>query len=50
MANLGVVFNIYEGGSGSIVSFNLGLGYNRVADLNYNYGYTSQSAASGGRV
>ena len=47
MANLGVVFNIYEGGSGSIVSFNLGLGYNRVADLNYNYGYTSQSAASG---
>ena len=46
IANLGVVFNVYEGGNGSMVSFNLGVGYNRVADLNYNYGYTSVSPAS----
>ena len=45
MANLGVVFNLYEG-SGSLVSVNLALGYNRVADLNYNYGYSSVSAPS----
>lgn len=46
IANLGVVFNVFEGGNGSLVSFNFGVGYNRVADLNYNYGYTSQSPAS----
>ena len=46
IANLGVVANVFEGGKGSLVSINLGIGYNRVADLNYNYGYTSQSPAS----
>ncbi len=45
MSNLGVAFNLYEG-SGSVVSVNMALGYNRVADLNYNYGYTSVSAPS----
>lgn len=45
MANLGAVFNIYEG-SGSVVSVNLAIGYNRVADLNYNYGYSSLSGPS----
>ncbi len=45
MANLGVAFNLYEG-SGSVVSVNMALGYNRVADLNYSYGYTSVSAPS----
>lgn len=46
IANLGVVLNVFEGGKGSMVSFNIGVGYNRVADLNYNYGFTSQSPAS----
>jgi hypothetical protein len=45
MANLGVVFNVYEG-SGALVSINMAIGYNRVADLNYNYSYTSLSAPS----
>lgn len=45
MANLGAVFNIYEG-SGSVVSVNFAVGYNRVADLNYNYGYSSISGPS----
>lgn len=45
MANLGAVFNVYEG-SGALVSVNLAIGYNRVADLNYNYGYSSLSAPS----
>ena len=46
MANLGAVINLIEKGEGSLVSLNFGIGYNRVADLNYNYGYTSQSPAS----
>lgn len=45
IANLGIVFNLYEG-SGGLVSLNMALGYNRVADLNYNYGYASISAPS----
>ena len=47
MANLGVALNLYEGASGGITSLTLGFGYNRVADLNYNYGFSSQSAPSG---
>lgn len=34
LANLGVVYNVYEG-SGGVMSVNLGIGYNRIADLNY---------------
>ena len=45
MSNLGVVFNVHEG-SGSVVSINLAVGYNRVADLNHNYSYTSLSGPS----
>ena len=45
MANLGVVFNVYEG-SGALVSLNMAIGYNRVADLNHNYSYSSLSAPS----
>ena len=45
MSNFGVAFNLYEG-SGSLVSVNMALGYNRVADLNYTYGYSSMSAPS----
>ena len=47
MANLGVALNLYEGASGGITSLTLGFGYNRVADLNYNYGFSSESAPSG---
>ena len=46
IANFGAVFNLYESSRGSLVSFSVGLGYNRVADLNYSYGFTSQSAPS----
>ena len=45
MANLGVVFNVHEG-SGSVVSVNLAIGYNRVAALNYNVGYSAVSGPS----
>lgn len=38
MANVGGVANIYEG-SGKLVSLNFGFGYNRIADLNYDYSY-----------
>lgn len=38
MANVGIVTNVYEG-SGNLVSINLGFGYNRIADLNYDYSY-----------
>lgn len=41
-ANLGVAFQIAENSSGSLVSATFAIGYNRVADLNYRYGYSSQ--------
>lgn len=34
IGNLGILLNAYEG-SGSLVSLNIGFGYNRLADLNY---------------
>lgn len=46
LSNLGVVFNLYENPSTRLVSVSMGLGYNRVADFNYRYGFTSQSGAS----
>lgn len=46
MANLGVALNLYEGSSSGVTSLTLAIGYNRVADLNYNYGFSSQSAPS----
>ena len=45
MSNFGVAFNLHEG-SGSVVSVQMALGYNRVADFNYSYGYSSMSAPS----
>ena len=45
MSNFGVAFNLYEG-SGSVVNVQMALGYNRVADFNYSYGYTSVSGPS----
>lgn len=35
LGNIGAVFNTYEG-SGRLVSLNVGIGYNRLADYNYN--------------
>ena len=46
VGNLGAVLNLYESSSTGLVSVSFGLGYNRVADLNYRYGYTSQSRPS----
>ena len=46
VSNIGVVFNLYENSKTSLVSVSLGLGYNRIADFNYRYGFTSQSGAS----
>ena len=46
MSNLGVALNLYESSDTRLVSVTLGLGYNRVADFNYRYGFTSQSGAS----
>lgn len=45
-SNLGIVFNAYEGGKTDMISLNFGIGHNRIADLNYNYGYSSVSAPS----
>ena len=44
LGNIGAVFNVYEG-SGRLVSFNLGIGYNRLADYNYNYSFQYKSEA-----
>lgn len=47
MSNVGFVFNITESGSEKgLISFNFGVGYNRIADFNYRYGYHSESAPS----
>lgn len=46
MGNLGLALNLYESSDTRLVSVTLGLGYNRVADFNYRYGFTSQSGAS----
>ena len=42
MANIGVVINAYEG-SRSLISLNVGFGYNRIADFNYDYGFVRQN-------
>lgn len=47
MSNIGAVLNAYEGSRGSLVSVSIGIGYNRVADFNYRYGFTSESSPSG---
>ena len=38
LGSLGLVVNAYEG-TGSVLSVNIGLGYNRLADYNYNYSF-----------
>lgn len=46
VSNIGVVFNLYENSKTALVSVSMGLGYNRIADFNYRYGFTSLSGAS----
>ena len=46
ISNFSTTFKLYEGSSSNLVSLNVGLGYNRVADFNYRYGYSSMSAPS----
>ena len=46
ISNFSTTFKFYEGSSSNLVSLNVGLGYNRVADFNYRYGYSSLSAPS----
>ena len=46
MANIGVAINAYEG-SGSLVSLNIGFGYNRLADFNYDYSFQRGGQAQG---
>lgn len=36
LGNLGIALNVYEG-TGSLMSLNIGIGYNRLADYNYKY-------------
>ncbi len=43
LGNLGAVFNLYEG-LGSVLSVNLGVGYNRLADYNYDYSFETRGS------
>lgn len=47
LSSFGVVVNACEG-SGALVSLNVGLGYNRIADLNYRY--SSQRTGQAGSI
>lgn len=40
IANFGVAFNAFESGEGKVVNVTIGIGYNRIADLNYNYSFS----------
>lgn len=46
MSNVGLVLNLFENSDTKLVSLNFGIGYNRIADLNYRYGYHSASEPS----
>lgn len=47
MSNVGFVFNVMESGrEKGLISVNFGVGYNRIADFNYRYGYHSASEPS----
>ncbi|MFI3303138.1 MAG: outer membrane protein transport protein [Rikenellaceae bacterium] len=45
-SNFSTTFNLYESAETKLVSLNVGLGYNRVADLNYNYSFASMDNSS----
>lgn len=46
LANLGISYKLYEG-TGRVVSVNMALGYNRIADLNFNTSFQSFSPYNG---
>ena len=47
IANMGLVLNTFESSDESgLMTFNIAFGYNRIADLNYRYGFSSLSAPS----
>ncbi len=46
LANVGMSYKLYEG-TGRVVSLNMAVGYNRLADLNYNTSFKSASPYDG---
>lgn len=47
LANVGIVLNTFESSDESgLMTFNIAVGYNRIADLNYRYGFNSLSGPS----
>lgn len=46
LSNFSTTINLYEDGNSKLISLNLGLGYNRVADLNYDYSFVSRGNSS----
>ncbi len=46
LSNFAAVINLYESGSSKLISLNLGLGYNKISDLNYGYSYSSMNSSS----
>ena len=46
VSNFGLTLNLFQSSQSKVVSLNIGFGYNRVADFNYNYSFSSQSAPS----
>ena len=47
LGNIGGIFNVYENSDGRLLSMNIGVGYTRLADYNYNvsYGFGPTSAS-----
>ncbi len=46
LSNFSVVFNAYESGTSPLVSLNIGLGYNKISNLNYSYSFMSSNNSS----
>ncbi len=46
ISNLSTVFNIYESGNSRLISLNMGLGYNKIANLNYEYSFRDMGNSS----
>ena len=49
MANFGAALNAYEG-TGTLTSFTVGIGLNRIADFNSRYSYKTDTPYAGGSV
>ncbi len=46
LSNFSAVFNLYESGNSRLISLNMGLGYNKISDLNYEYSFRSMGNSS----